>query len=110
MSINGPVLDLIERFNFTFALDDQPQSHGLHPACRQTASYLIPEQWRYLISHQPIKHAARLLCVYQVAIDVAGMLERFAHRPLCDFVERHPADASVFLGLLSFLFAADSVP
>src|SRR6266571_6408897 len=109
MSINGPVLDLVEGFDFAFALDNQAQCDGLHPACGQTTSYLVPEQRRNLISHQTIEHAACLLRVYQVAVNIAWMLEGLAHCPLSNFVKRDTTDAAVFFSLLFFLFAAGAI-
>ena len=52
-----------------------------------------------------------MLCVDQIAIDIAGMFERGLDGALCDFVERHATDARVVanvvrlrFGLLSLLF------
>jgi len=64
-----------------------------------------------LVSHQAIKHAAGLLRVDQIAIDVARVLESGVDGALRDFVEGDTPDTGAIadvvgfrLGLLSLLF------
>ena len=85
--IDGPVFFLLERLDLALALDDQPQRHGLHASGGKPAADFVPKQRRDLVTHKAVEHAACLLRVDQVAIDVARMLEGFLHGLLGDFVE-----------------------
>ncbi len=93
MGVDGPILFLDERLDVAFALDDQPQGHGLHAACGEPSAYFVPQQRRNLITNQTVEHAAGLLRVHQIAVDIAGMLERILHGALGDLVKRDPADS-----------------
>ncbi len=53
---------------------------------------LAPHQRTDLIAHQPVEHAARLLRVDAVHVDLARVLERFLHRLLGHFVELDALD------------------
>src|SRR5581483_5309097 len=53
-------------------------------------------------------HAARLLRVYKVLINVTGMLESLAYRTLRDLVERDAANA-LTVGIAFFLFSLATV-
>ena len=106
MSIYGPILLLLECFDFTLALDDQSQGDGLHSPGGKTAANFVPKQRRNLVTDEAVQNPAGLLCVDQVLVDVAGMLERFLYGALCNLVEGDPADAlATFVPLfLLFLF------
>ena len=106
MSVDGPILFLSEGLDLAFALDDQAQSDRLHASGGEAAADLVPEQRRNLVADQPVEHAARLLRVDQVDVDVARMLERFLHRALGDLVEGHAADGD---RVLLLLLAVDAV-
>jgi hypothetical protein len=63
-----------------------------------------------LIAHKPIENTPGLLRIHEILIDVAGMLESFAHSALRDLVKSNAAYAlrlrfSALLGFLLFLFA-----
>src|SRR5712664_3061546 len=64
----------------------------LHAARREPAAHLVPEQRRELVADQPVEDAARLLRVEAVAVELAGLLERFEDRLLRDLVEQHAVD------------------
>ena len=106
MSVDGPILFLDEDLDLALALDDQAQGDGLHPPGGETTAHFVPKQRRDLITHQPVKHAAGLLRVHQVGVDVARVLERFLHGALGDLVEGDPANGDRVL--LLFL-AVDAV-
>ena len=100
--IERPIFRGIERLDVALALYDQPQRDGLHAPGRQPTAHLVPKQRRHLVPDQAIQHAAGLLRVYQVAIDVAGMLKRLLHGLLRNFVKRNSLDAGGrLLGLLA---------
>ncbi len=54
-------------------------------------------QWGYLIAHQAIEHAARLLRVDEIAVDIARMLEGFLHGALRNLVKRYAANLQAVL-------------
>ena len=97
LGVDGPVFLLLEGFDLALALDDQAQGDRLDASSRKAAADFIPEQRRNLVTHQAIEHAARLLRVDQVLIDLARMLEGFAHGALRDLVKRHALDAQADL-------------
>ena len=82
MRVDGPVFFLLERLDLALAFDDQAQRDGLHASGGKAAADFVPEQRRNLVADQAIEHAAGLLRVDQVLIDIAGMLERFLHGAL----------------------------
>src|SRR5208283_3764860 len=112
IGVDRPVFFFLEGFDFAFAIDDQAQCYGLHPAGGKTAADLVPQKRRDLVANEAIQHASSLLRVDQFAVDVARMLESGFDGPLCDLVKGHPANArliadvvSLFLGaLFSLLF------
>ena len=61
----------------------------MHAARAQASADRATEQRRHFVTHQTIEHAARLLCVDQVLVDLFRMLESFLHRALGDLIEHH---------------------
>ena len=57
---------------------------------RRTLSH---KQRRNLVANQAVEHAAGLLRVDQVLIDIARMFKSFLHGALGDFIEGHALDA-----------------
>ena len=110
MRVDGPIFFLLERFDLAFALHDQSKGDGLHPSGRKSTANFIPQQRRNLVADQPVEHAPRLLRVYQILVNGAGMFESRLHRPLGDFVERDPLnarrDVRIFFLLLFLLRGA----
>ena len=90
--INRPILHRIEVVDLLLALDDQPQRNGLHTSGRKPTPYLVPQQRRYLISHQPVQHPSRLLRVHKVFIHITSLQKRSLHSLLRNLVERHPTN------------------
>ena len=43
VGVNRPVFDLFERFDLTFALNDQAQGNGLNAASGKPAAHFIPQ-------------------------------------------------------------------
>ena len=82
MRVDRPVLLLDERLDLALALDDQAQSDSLYASGGKSTPNFVPQQRRNLVSDQAVQYAARLLRVDQVAIDIAGMIERFLHGAL----------------------------
>ena len=65
----------LEIDDFALALHNQADSHRLHAACRQRRFHLLPQNGRQLESDQTVEYAARLLCVDQIDIESARILD-----------------------------------
>jgi len=90
--LDRPVLLGREAADLALALADDAHGDRLHAARREPAAHLVPEQRRELVADQPVEDAARLLRVEAVAVELAGLLERFEDRLLRDLVEQHAMD------------------
>ena len=119
--VDRPVFHRDERANIQLAIHNQAQRHRLHASGGKTPAHLVPEQRRNFVADEAVQHAARLLRVHQVFVDLAGMLERRLDRFGRDFVEHHAeyvfsSDDGLALGdgfldgLLGFLLALLAVP
>ena len=105
MRVNGPVFFFLKRFDFALTFNNQAQRHGLHASGGKAATDFVPQQRRDLITHNAVQHAARLLRVHQVAVDIAWMLERLLHRFLGDLIKGHAMEFNPAF----FLFLAAAV-
>ena len=74
--VDRPIFLRDEGADFLLALDDQAQRHGLHAPRGKSAAHFIPQQRRNFVAHDAIQNAAGLLRVYQVLVNLQGMLER----------------------------------
>ena len=99
--MNGPVFFRFESADLLLPIADQPERHGLHAPCGQAPPHFLPQQRRELVSHQPVQHPTRLLSIYFVLVDRAGVLEGFQNRLLGNLVEHDPVDLG--LGSLQLL-------
>ena len=86
--VKRPVLDRDERLDLALPLGDETDGDGLHAPGREPAAHLLPEQRRQLVPHQAIEHAARLLGIHLVRVDLAWLQERRSHRAFRDLVEQ----------------------
>ena len=82
-----------EGVDFPLAVYDEPHCHRLHASCRQCGLDFAPEHGRQLEAHDAVEHAACLLCIDEVDIDVARCLDGVQDGALCDFVEDDAARA-----------------
>ena len=87
--VEQPVLLRLEGADLVFAVDHDARGHRLHTAGGQAGLDLAPEQRAELIAHDAVKNAARLLCVDQILIDLARVLNALGDDLLRDLVERH---------------------
>ena len=78
LRVERPVFLGAERLALLLALDDDPQRDRLHPSGADAALDLLPEQRADLVADQPVEHAARLLGVEQMLIELARMGDRLA--------------------------------
>lgn len=89
VGFDGPVFARLEAFDLFLAFHDQPQGGALHPAGRQTAAHLAPQQGRQVEAHQIVQRAPGLLGVDEVGGDVARVLHRLGDGTLSDLVKHH---------------------
>ena len=74
-------------FNLALALHDEANGHTLHTACRETGTHAAPEYRREFETDQAVEHAACLLRINEVEVDMARMLNGGEDSGLRDFVE-----------------------
>ena len=79
--VDRPVLLRHEGPDLALALDDEAHGDRLHAAGREAAPHLLPEQRRQPVADQPVEHAARLLRVEEVLVEVARVLRWPPARP-----------------------------
>src|SRR6266850_1159056 len=90
--VNGPIFLWHESPDCQFAFDDQPQRHRLHAPGGKAAAHLVPQNRRNLVAHNAIEHAAGLLRIHQVRVDLPGFVEGRADGLGRNFVERNTKD------------------
>ena len=64
-----------EGHDFLFAVHNQAQRHALHAAGTELGLDFAPQDGRELKAHQTVQHAAGLLGVHQVHVNVPGVLD-----------------------------------
>ena len=97
IGVEGPVLLGAESLALLFALDDDPQRHRLHASGADAALDLLPEQRADLVADQPIEHAARLLGVKEIVIELARIVDCGLNGLFGDLVEQHAMNGGVGL-------------
>ncbi len=97
LGMNRPVFPLDERLDFVLAFADEPQRHRLHAAGGKAAKHGAPEDWRYLVPHDPVEDPPRLLRVHLVHVDFTRLVDCSQHRAFGDFVELHALDVRIRL-------------
>ena len=85
--MNRPVFGYFKRFNFTFPVANQPDSHRLNPAGAEAAAYFLPQQGTQFITYDTVKHSPGLLRIHLIIIDDTGMLKGFDHRRFGNLIE-----------------------
>ena len=87
--VKQPVLLRLEGADLIFTVDHDARGHRLHAAGGQAGLDLAPEQRAEFIAHDAVENAARLLCVDQILIDLARVLDALGDDLFRDLVERH---------------------
>ena len=87
VGLDGPVFARHEFLDLLFALDDQPQRRTLHPAGREAAAHLFPQQRRQIEADQIVERAARLLRINKVERQRTRLLDGVLNGGLGDFVK-----------------------
>ncbi len=90
-----------KRADLLLAVADQLEGHGLDASRAQPAPDLIPQQGADLVADEPIEHAASLLSIDHLHVDLGRVVQRFLNRLLRDLVEHQAPD---FLLLRAQLF------
>ena len=79
-----------ESHDLLFPVHDQAEGDALHTAGGKLRLDLAPQDGGEFEAYQAVQHAARLLRVDKVSVDVAGMLDRIQDGRLGDFMEHDP--------------------
>ena len=82
-----PVLLGIEPEDLLLPVAYDLQCGGLYSSCGQSRLDLSPEKRTDLISHQTVQDSSGLLCIHQILIDLAGMLDGLLDLGLGDLVK-----------------------
>ena len=86
----------LESLQFALALNQKAHGHTLHAACREGGLYLAPQYGRQLEAHQAVQHAAGLLCIYQIHVQMAWCLDGLQNGRFRNLME-HNAVGSLFV-------------
>ena len=87
--VQRPVFLRLEGADLIFAVNHDPCGHRLHAPGGQAGLDLAPEQRAELVAHNAVEHAARLLRIDQILIDLARVLDALGDDLLRDLVESH---------------------
>ncbi len=87
LRFDRPEFDGLEVEDLALALGHQSDGDGLHTPGTQAFTDLSPQERAQSVSNEPVEDAPRLLCIYQVHVDVARVLEGLADRIRGDLVE-----------------------
>ena len=85
-----PVFLGLEGSNFTLAVHNQSNGHGLHTAGRKLPGQLATEQGAKVVPHHPIQEPPGLLGLDAVHVNFTRVFERGLNRFFGDFVEGDP--------------------
>ena len=86
-----PVLFRYEIHDLLLAVADDTRRYRLHAASGQSLLHLCPQDGADLVADEPIKHAARLLCIYEPHVDGTHVLDRGFDSVRRDLVEHNAA-------------------
>src|SRR5208283_5391656 len=95
--VEGPVLFGAEGLALALAVDDYPERDRLHAARADAALDLVPQQGAQLIADQAVEHAARLVRIEQVVIELRGIGDRLFYGGRRNLVQQHAADLGLGL-------------
>ena len=71
------------------AVDHQPGGHALHPSCGRAAADAADDDVRHLVAHEAVEQSPALLCLHQLHVDVAPVVDGVGDRLVGDLVEHH---------------------
>ena len=87
---NRPVFLRYESGDFRLSFNDYSRCHRLNSPCGKSAADGLPEVRTYLVSDDSVQNSSRLLGVYKVHINRAGVLHSFENGFLRYIVEGDP--------------------
>ena len=99
--LEQPVFFGLEDLAGLLALHNKAQGHRLHAPGRNSPLDGLPQQGRNLVAHQSVQHAARLLRVKKMPVELARIGQRFLDGLGRNFVK---LDAFDVLGLVADQF------
>ena len=79
----------LEGHHLSLSLHYQAHCHTLHTACRQGWLHLAPQNGTELETNNAVQQTACLLCIHQVLVYSAGILDGFQYGILCNLVEHY---------------------
>ena len=85
--VNAIVRLCIELLNLALTLYDKAHGHRLYASCRECRLHLSPEHGRELEAHDAVEHAAGLLCVHEVHVQMARVFYCRENGRLRDLME-----------------------
>ena len=88
---DSPVLAWMERLDLAFPINDEPQRDRLHSPCGEAAAHLAPQHRAESVADDAVQDASGLLCVDQLHIYGARVVEGFLDGRGRDLVEDDPA-------------------
>ena len=88
---NRPIFFADEIHDLLLAVAEDARGNGLNSARRKPLAYLCPKDRADLVPNQPVKHAARLLCIHKIHVDRTRGLHGLFYRAGCDFIEHDAA-------------------
>ena len=92
-----PVFFRIEGTYLIFALDDQPDGHGLNPPRTESPGYLLPQKRAQGVPDDPIQYSSRLLSVDELYIYFPGVFEGIYDGVFCYFIELHAVEFLILI-------------
>ncbi len=92
--VNRPIFRNLKRFDFTFAITDQADSHGLDPAGAQATTHFLPKQRTQFVANNPVEDTTRLLRIDHILVNDPGMFYCFRYGCFGDLIELNPASVS----------------
>src|SRR5882672_10691484 len=85
----GPIFSLYKCVDFALAFNHQTHRDGLHATSGQSASYLVPQQWRNFVTDYSIQDSAGLLGINEIVVEHTWLLKRGQNRGLGYLVEHN---------------------
>ena len=85
-----PVFFLDEGLYLVFPLADELEGDGLHPSGGEAVLHPLPQEGAYLVAHEPVEDAPRLLRVVLRLVEVFRRLHRLQDGLFRDLVEEDP--------------------
>ena len=77
----------VERIDFSFSFHDESHCHALYASCGEARSHFAPEHRGEFETHESVEHAARLLRIDEMEVNVTRVFDGVLDGRFGDFVE-----------------------